>query len=230
MSSMVLALATMVAPSIDMPGNHAEIVVNDRVLRLGDLIDARSIPAAYRDAALRVDIVRLGASEHALHLSADMVAHRIRVMVPALGIWARSNILSSYTVTYRAANKGQGLAVAPRCLRVLKSIDSGVPARSDDFAPASCEKLEPGAWFLWNPATRSAVTRRAMGEGTTVPRFPGYGDRSVYAGDRLAIRTQVGPVTIQRAVTALQSARTGQRLLVQAEDGTIFSGPMEVRP
>ena len=48
-------------------------------------------------------------------------------------------------------------------------------------------------------------------------------------GDRLTLVSQVGPITIERPVTALQGARPhDRRIFVRTDDGDVFAAPIRI--
>lgn len=53
---------------------------------------------------------------------------------------------------------------------------------------------------------------------------------NVATGQRLYVTARSGPVAVERQVRALQSARPGQSVFVQAEDGTVFAVPAPEAP
>ena len=53
---------------------------------------------------------------------------------------------------------------------------------------------------------------------------------AISRGDRLTLVSHVGPITIERPVTALQGARPqDQRIFVRTDDGEVFAATIDVR-
>lgn len=80
------------------------------------------------------------------------------------------------------------------------------------------------ALAAWLPVTDQPIRvrrTRAEAEPTLVPAAPPAAP-AIQAGDPLTVRIDVGPVTVERDVRALQSGRAGQTVFVRTPEGVVL--------
>jgi len=224
----LLLVGALTCPSAGIDDCAAVIALQDPVVHLRDLVEPDAFPASYRSSAGRADLLRLPTSGRAVRFTGKWLAQRIAALVPGLSAWAPGHVRASYTLAYRPEARRQNTAKG--CLGVLRPIEAGAVLHTTDFAETPCNGGSVLPSFVWDSALRTVRSGRALKSGELVPRFAGYGTTRVYAGDSLALESRTGSVTVQRSVTALQSARAHERLLVRTGDGTVLSAPLEVRP
>lgn len=94
-------------------------------------------------------------------------------------------------------------AIARRARAAVPVLSAWLPEGAEQFIRVrSIEAVEPA---------------RAVAPIATPPSF------AISAGDAVTLRTQVGPVVVEREVTALQAARPGHSVFVRTADGVALS-------
>lgn len=79
------------------------------------------------------------------------------------------------------------------------------------------------AWLPSMPDQPIRVRRReARPETFATPQAGPPAAPAVRAGDPLTVRVDIGPVTVEREVRALQSGRSGQTVFVRTPEGTVL--------
>jgi hypothetical protein len=117
-----------------------------------------------------------------------------------------------------------GAASAHGCLRALRPVSAGALAIRGDFAPSPCER--PRAAFRYDPASGLARARADLAAGDVVQGLPPALLGAGRPGEKLRLRVQVGPVSVEREVTVLRPRAGGAEVLVRAADGEVFSTPV----
>ena len=118
------------------------------------------------------------------------------------------------------------------CFASTTPIAAGTYLAPDMLTPAACDGAAQGGWLAYDAAAGAFRARRAIPAGTCLGRFAEPTVPGATEGARLVYRTGEGPVTVEREVVALQSARVGRAVFVRAEDGTVLAAPLavEARP
>lgn len=120
-------------------------------------------------------------------------------------------------------------STASPCMRLRRAISAGQPILAGEAEPAPC--TDAAQAFRYDSRGGLALASRDLTQGEIVPAVPAGAFAAVRAGDALHLRVAVGPVVIERDVTALQSAHANERVFVRASGGETFAvGAMEVRP
>lgn len=216
------AIPGLVMAALLAPEEPRALVLAQPVVRLGDLVDVASAPAALRQRAARIEIVaaRPGAAQR---LPRAFVLARIRAQLPLLADWSNRHVAASYVVTYRPI---LGAESGERCLRAQRHVAAGSVLRGEDFASADCAQGERTASFYrYAPAERAVRARAAIPAGSVLRRFAGHGRTLAHAGDTMTLSASSGAVTVTRRVRLLQSARDGERLFAQTPEGDLLSAP-----
>lgn len=112
----------------------------------------------------------------------------------------------------------------PACVAVQVALPARSAPRPGDLHPAECP-ANPASGFRYDKLLRTVQTLRDLAPGDVVRGPPSFAVPDVRPGDVAVLVARVGPVTVRREVRALQPARPGQRLFVQAADGEVFSVP-----
>jgi hypothetical protein len=115
------------------------------------------------------------------------------------------------------------LGVVAVCLKVLAPVAAHAAPRPEAFAPVACPQPAPASVYRYDAVYASTMTARALVPGEIVRAFPEFKTRMVRPGDKLVLIGASGGVRIERDVVAIQAARPGQRLFVQASDGKLIS-------
>jgi flagella basal body P-ring formation protein FlgA len=114
-------------------------------------------------------------------------------------------------------------AHAATCLSATRALAAGTVPAGGDFATADCGAGHPAPAVRYDAAVQSARLSRPLAAGEVIPGFPSSMMADVVPGQTLYVQVRVGPVVVQREVTALQPASPGQKLFVRAADGTVMS-------
>lgn len=219
---MAIAIASLMLGLAALPAGKSplrNVVVAHSLVRLGDLVDLTSVPERLRRRATLIEIARV--QNAPLIVTRSFLLQRIRVQVPQLAAWGETHVTQAYTIYYRSA----ALTKREGCLRALRDVAEGDVLRSENFVIADCEKARTERSYRYVSAERAVRSRRPIAAGTILPRFAGYGVTNVYPGDRMAFVVSVGPVKIEREISALQSARQNEQMFVRTDDGDILSMP-----
>ena len=225
----ILAAAALGAASA--PGGtvtlRADAEVSRPQVRLGDVALLDGLPAAVRSRLAAVPVGRFRAGERRIELSPAWIAERIRGAVPAM---AAGLTVSGEPVVVRLVPTAAGEeAAAPLvCAQLLAPIGAGaVPLRSD-FAPASCS--ESVAAFRYDRRIGAARAVRDVAAGEIVAAIPDALLADVRPGDALLVSSSVGPVTVERQVTAVQAGRRGRSFFARTSDGAVVPALLPEEP
>jgi len=114
------------------------------------------------------------------------------------------------------------------CRTVSRPVRVGqVIVASDLGAPISCSSQRRERALRYDPNVVAARALRDLAAGDIILRVENFALPEVRQGEELQLRTQVGPVLIERRVTALQPGRHGGKIFVKTEDGDIFATSLE---
>ena len=198
----------------------AEATVEGPRVALGDIADVSRLPADLRAHAATLALARLQPGQDRMAISTRMAAERARAQMPALAPW-----LDTRTDTTIAVRRRTG-AAAPlqqaACMSLEHPLASGAVATTGDLAPAECNGTVPDA-FRYDAALGVARAARDLKAGETVEAPPAFALAEAPTGQPLYVRVQVGDVTIEREVQAIQPTRANQRIFVKTADGVVFS-------
>lgn len=116
-------------------------------------------------------------------------------------------------------------AAPAACVRLTRPLAQGqAPVAADLIATPCATSPEPAsadrAWRYGQGALRA---RRPLAQGETVSAPPAGLVAVVAPGQVLRISVRAGPVVVERHVTAVQSARAGQDVLVRDDSGEVFT-------
>lgn len=118
-------------------------------------------------------------------------------------------------------------AVTATCFAAARPLPPATPVTQADVVPADCTAGDRGA-VRFDPASRAVLTDHAVAKGDYLGRLGPLPEAAVARGEPVVLRSRVGSVVIERAVTALQSARMGQRVFVRDADGRVFSVSLDL--
>lgn len=214
-----LAVATPAVVGAENPVMlRLQVVLKTAELRVGDLVELRGarLPARVADMI----VLRLPTGESVLDLPAEQAAALVRRRVPSL----RPAITPGAVVHVRQGSAPARAAVQGNCFVAVSGIAAGAVLTTADVAKADCQAA---------PVTRLRYDRaglvlsgEAMPAGAYLGRLPALPERAVGKGVSLTLRSRSGPVTIERSVTAMQPARSGGKLFVRDESGSVFAAPL----
>jgi flagella basal body P-ring formation protein FlgA len=114
---------------------------------------------------------------------------------------------------------------------VIRALSRGAVAGTRDVAPTPCSAAPVALSLRYDPTIRAMRTTRDLSVGETLPAIPAFALPAIRPGDRLRLVAQVGAVTVERQVTALQAGQAGAPLFVRAADGAVFTATFrEIAP
>ena len=205
---MGVALAVAAAGGAGDVALRPMVEVRSAQLRVGDLVAARegALPAGIAELV----VARLPHGATTLALPARDVAALVRRRVPGLRISAPAGELP--------ARIGGG------CFAAAAAIPAGAAVKAGDVVAAECRGTVPAA--LRYDRDGLAVARAALPAGAYLGRLAALPRDAIGKGTPLTLRSAAGPVTVERAVTTMQSGRPGARLFVRDGEGKVFAAPL----
>lgn len=117
-----------------------------------------------------------------------------------------------------------GIETEAACVATARDIAAGEHISADMLEPVDCRAkgLQPRR-LRFDPMTRSAKTDAALPAGTYLGRLLVSDQYMLPKGTRVTLRAASGPAFVERQVTTLQSARSGQRVFVRDDSGNVFA-------
>ncbi|MDF2385701.1 hypothetical protein JMG10_29820 [Nostoc ellipsosporum NOK] len=194
------------------------VEVRSAQLRVGDLVAARegALPARVADLV----VARLPHGATALALPARDIAALVRRRVPGLRVSAPAGEM----VRIRATIAALPARVGGSCFAAAAALPAGAAVKAGDVIAAECRGTMPAA--LRYDRDGLAVTRAALPAGAYLGRLATLPRDAIGKGTPLTLRSAAGPVTVERAVTTMQSGRSGARLFVRDGEGKVFAAPL----
>ena len=218
---MFVSLALLLVSQLSGPTTiplHPRVVVTTREVTLGQLADLDGLSPELRAKANDALILRLKQQETLL--TSGQVEERDRAAIPAL---AAVRFRGSVRIEFRAAPATVKSTSAPlkQCVVLRVDLDAGAVLRAKDVSETDCAGAVERA-LRYDTGTRTLRTKRALAAGSVLP-YPDAGPLpSVQAGDRLTLRSEIGPVTVERDVTALQAGEPDRAIWVRGQGGRPF--------
>lgn len=111
------------------------------------------------------------------------------------------------------------------CWVTTRAITSGAPVTAPDLARARCNTEVDTNLLRFDRISGLVIARTSIPKGTQLGTFA-PSSAAVGAGAVLTLRSRSGPVAIERQVTTLQPARSGERVFVRDASGTVISVPL----
>jgi len=199
-----------------------EVSARGPYLTLSQLLDPAGLPRAMKTLSDRLVVMR-APEQGVVEVPIEHIIARARRLAPVLSPWLKQEKAGTIRL-YSSARSGSFEATF--CLRVRVSIPRFSPALSSNFEPSTCSGSLVSRAFVYDPASRSARTIRALVPGEVVARFAGYSEAAIGAGERVRYVVKVGPVVIERELRAVQAAGSTGSVFVQAADGGVFAAPV----
>lgn len=229
--ALILAVALLTAPDGDAGRLEVRtaVTVERTGVLFGDIVDVSPLPPALRMRAAALPVAAFKPGQQRMTFPSGRMFERARALMPALAPWlskeAATRIsveLVSPSVTAAARPPRQEPA---QCLRVRRTLGAGQSPAAGDLSPAPCGDAAPATAFRYDAAARTLRAGRDLASGEVIAAIPTFALASVAPGQRVSVRSSLGPVRIEREVVALQSAGPGQSLFVQGAGGEVFSVP-----
>jgi flagella basal body P-ring formation protein FlgA len=119
-------------------------------------------------------------------------------------------------------------SLGPGCFAAARDLPAGAALTASDLAPVACQTAAKRAPLRYDRDDGVPVTSAAVAAGTYLGHVLPIEDARVARGDTLTLRSSAGPVTIERAVVAMQPGRSGGRVFVRDSEGKVFAAPLAV--
>ncbi|MES2442132.1 MAG: hypothetical protein V4574_04825 [Pseudomonadota bacterium] len=119
-----------------------------------------------------------------------------------------------------AASPGAG------CFAAARDVPAGAPLAAADLTAVACRDDAARAPLRYDRAGGVPVTAAAIAQGTYLGHVVALAEGRVAKGESLTLRSTAGPVTIERAVVAMQPGRSGGRVFVRDAEGKVFAAPL----
>jgi len=227
MWGMALGLA-LAAPAPAAAGADPAVALKPQValttaeLRIGDLVTVRGRALPSRVAAMVV--LRLPRGGTAFDVPAERAAALVRRRVPGL----RPVVTPGAVIQVRLAAAPVPARAAGTCFAAANGLAAGTVLSVSDVASIPCRDEAPAQ--LRYGRAGLVIAAAAVPAGGYLGRLAALPERTVGKGAPLTLRSTSGPVTIERSVVALQSARSGGRLFVRDAGGAVFAAPLALAP
>jgi hypothetical protein len=119
-------------------------------------------------------------------------------------------------------------SLGPGCFAAVHDLPVGAPVGAGDLAPVACQSGAKRAPLRYDRAGGVPVTETAVAAGAYLGHVAPVAEGRVAKGDTLTLHSSAGPVTIERAVVAMQPGRSGGRVFVRDSEGKVFAAPLAV--
>ncbi|HEV7690385.1 MAG TPA: hypothetical protein VGO52_06170 [Hyphomonadaceae bacterium] len=202
------------------------ITLSQDQIRIQDVVD---LPCGDTDIQNISDlsVAALPASTSEVSISRDAVADLVRRRVPGLADLKVSD--GQRLVTFRRAEAVKA-RVAPQagCFAAVRNFAAGDLVTPDGVTETACSAGQAAARLVYD--RRQSVTRAAQvivnGEylGRLMPLSPSGWDQ----GEPLKLHIQIGAVTVEREVRAIEPGSQGGRVFIRDTDGAVFGAPIDM--
>lgn len=116
-----------------------------------------------------------------------------------------------------------------RCFELLADRNAGEPVASADVREMACPAKGGAPALRYDRTVGANVAGTALKAGDIIAKVQLGTAPAVRQGQRLTLASRTGSVTVERPVTALQSARPNDhRVFVQTDDGEILAVPIKI--
>ncbi len=119
------------------------------------------------------------------------------------------------------------LAGSVACYEAARPVAAGPILVEADVRRVPCASA-PKRPLRFDRVDHVIVVGEALQAGDYLGPVAPLPSQAVVRGMPLVVRSSAGPAVIERAVTAMQSGRAGQRIFVRDATGTIFSAPLAI--
>jgi flagella basal body P-ring formation protein FlgA len=109
------------------------------------------------------------------------------------------------------------------CATAARDLPAGAAIAAIDLTPTACRRDAPRPALRYDARNGAVVATAALPAGAYLGRVALFaGARRIAQGEALVLRSSIGPITIERPVTAMQPGRSGERLFVRDAEGNVF--------
>lgn len=114
------------------------------------------------------------------------------------------------------------------CFELLEDRRPGEPVALADVREAPCPEKGGASALRYDPAMGVNVATAALRAGDVIAKARLDAGPAIRQGQRLLLASRTGSVTIERPVTAVQSARPSDgKIFVRTDDGEVFAAPIK---
>lgn len=114
---------------------------------------------------------------------------------------------------------------ATPCVATTRAVDEGGEIGADLLTSVPCDGSVRGR-LRYDRSAGVVRADEALPAGTRLGRLAMPGPAAIRTGAGLTLVSSAGPVTVRRAVTAMQPGRPGGRLFVRDAAGRVFAAPV----
>lgn len=111
------------------------------------------------------------------------------------------------------------------CRVMASAVTPGDVVDDTNTRTVECARTREAGKLVYDRHASVVRARTALADGEPIGRVWLPRRRAVAAGDRVRVTARLGAAMLSREVTALQSARSGERFFVTGADGEIFVAP-----
>ncbi|WP_034158880.1 hypothetical protein [Sphingomonas sp. ERG5] len=217
-----LIMAAAVAAPLSPPLVAASRVdLAERVVRIGDIVDLAVLSAARRADLSRRVVAKLPMGRASMTMSRAALVLLVRRAVPGL-----SPVSGGMGPITLAARIRLDTVPGGTCAISTASVARGAALTADIIAPAACRE-DGAASIVFDRRANVALAGSDLAAGAYLGRLATPRVKGIRKGEPLTLVSTVGPVRIDRVVTAMQDGN-GKRIFVRDQDGQVFAAPLRL--
>jgi flagella basal body P-ring formation protein FlgA len=199
--------------------SQAEIVLDERAVRVGDVLDLACISPEAREDIADLVIAEIPAGVTRMDVSQAGLEALARRRVP--GLEFASSGTDGLKITFRTPAVQAEATPVSSCFAAARAIEAGGLVTRKDLAAAPCS-AEPAERALTFDRVHGVLRAQApITSGAYLGRVAAP-ESAVDAGEALTLRISVGPVQIERDVWAVQAAAGGAGIFVRDNRGEVI--------
>jgi hypothetical protein len=164
----------------------------------------------------KLEIAHFPPGVREIKLSRQAVAGLVRRRVPGLAPTPGEGSIIFRLVEPPSASRAG-------CKALAHPLFAGESVSKADLVAVACSSGEPIGRVHYDRQSGAAYAAERLEAGTYLGRLVPPDPPAVEPGAGLVLLSRVGPVQIERKVTALQAGREGKRVFVMNEDGETIS-------
>jgi hypothetical protein len=205
----MLTVAALLAATLTLTERRA-VTLASSIVRVGDVASGAG-PMA------RAAIARLPRGRSEVVLTRRAIGSLIRRAIPGVTVAGEGKL---GTVMFTAPIGEPHVAT---CMMARSPIAAGAAVVAEQVQSAPCEGHAALGLTSYDRARGDVVARRAIEVGANLGMMRLPEPSAVHTGDHLTLISRAGPVTVERAVTAMQTGRNGHRIFVRDGAGKVSS-------
>lgn len=184
---------------------------------LSDVVDLSRFPSHEREQLAAVVIAKMADQESRITIERRALAGLVQRAVPAVRpLDADGEVTFVRRILHPDEVKGS-------CQALSHHIPSGDTIDRADVVPVACGEPVVGVPLSFDKLHQKLRATSHLAAGRKLGRIDIPASAPIEAGDTLTLVASVGPVTVERSVTALQPGGPGGRVFVQDGEGQVTS-------